>query len=283
VRPSVPARSRPRDRIWWLSRLALVAFCLLAIVPFFYVVSASLKAQRSLYQLPPEWIPGDPTLVNFGNLVSDYPFLRWTANTLLVSSVVALVKVLIDSMAGYALAKLEFTGKRLVGGLMLGTVMIPSAVLIIPLFFMLRDLQLLDTYWALILPPLANPIGVLMMRSYISALPADLEHAAALDGAKPFAIYWHVVMPLVRPGLVVVGIYTFLLQYTNFVLPLIAIESEELQVLTTGVASLNTAAVQPDYGLIAAASVASLIPITAVFIVAQKPFMAASLGGALKE
>jgi multiple sugar transport system permease protein len=262
--------------------LATALFCAIAVVPFLYVISTSIKADAALFRFPPDWIPSNPTLVNYERLVEDHPFIRWTLNTLFISSTVAIAKAIIDSMAGYALAKLEFAGKRVVTGLLFVTVMIPAAVLIVPLYFMMRDLRILDTYWALLLPPLANPIGVLMMRGFITGLPRDLERAAAVDGAGPLRTYWHVVLPLVRPGLVVVGIYTFLLQYTNFVLPLIGTDSDELKVLTTGVATLQNPA-DPDYGLVSAGAIAAMVPITLVFVLLQRHFMSASLAGALKE
>jgi ABC-type glycerol-3-phosphate transport system permease component len=266
-------------RLRWLG---ILLFCLVAVAPFAYVVSASFKATQSLFQFPPEWIPSDPTVGNYERLIGDLPFLRWTLNTLLVAGVVAVLKMAFDSMAGYAFSKLSFAGRRPVFGLMLATVMIPPAVLIIPLFFLVRDAGLLDTYWALILPPLANPIGIFMMRGFIDALPDDLDKAARIDGCGPFRTYWHVVLPLVKPGLVVVGVYAFLIQYTNFVWPLVATSSEDLYVLTTGLARLKPNFTAPDWGLISAGSVAAMVPITVVFLLLQRQFVAASLAGALK-
>jgi ABC-type glycerol-3-phosphate transport system permease component len=260
----------------------IVVFCVVAVAPFMYVVSASFKATQSLFQFPPEWIPAEPTLDNYRRLFTDLPFLRWTFNTLLVAGSVAALKVVFDSMAGYAFSKLTFTGRGPLFVLMLATVMIPPAVLIIPLFFLIRDAGLLDTYWALILPPLANPIGIFMMRGFIDALPADLEHAARIDGAGPFRTYWHVILPLVKPGLVVVGVYVFLIQYTNFVWPLVATSSEDLYVLTTGLARLKPNFTAPDWGLISAGSIAAMVPITIVFLALQRHFVTASVAGALK-
>jgi ABC-type glycerol-3-phosphate transport system permease component len=266
-------------RLRWLG---IAAFCFVALAPFVYVVSASFKATQSLFQFPPEWIPSDPTLDNYGRLIEDHPFVRWTLNTLFVAGVVAVLKVTFDSMAGFAFSRLAFAGRRPVFAFMLATVMIPPAVLIIPLFFLVRDAGLLDTYWALILPPLANPIGIFMMRGFIDALPDDLDKAARIDGCGPFRTYWHIVLPLVRPGLVVVGVYAFLIQYTNFVWPLVATSSENLYVLTTGLARLKPNFTAPDWGLISAGSVAAMVPITVVFLLLQRQFVAASLGGALK-
>jgi ABC-type glycerol-3-phosphate transport system permease component len=267
-------------RLWIVTRGAAVLFAALSLVPFLYVVSTAFKQQTNLFQFPPDWIPNDPTLVNFERLLSDHPFVRWTLNTLFISTTVAMAKVVIDSMAGYALARLDFPGRRLVSGAFLMTVMVPIAVLIIPIFFIIRDLGILDTYWALLLPPLANPIGIMMFRGYIAAIPPELEGAAALDGAGPFRTYWHVILPLIRPGMVVVGLYTFIFQYTNFVLPLIGTDSEDLRVLTNGVATLQTPT--PDYGLIAAGALGGLVPIAIVFVLLQRHFMTASLGSALK-
>jgi ABC-type glycerol-3-phosphate transport system permease component len=267
-----------RALVWSLIGL----FCVVALAPFLYVISTSLKQTRVLFDYPPDWIPNDPYVGNYSRLLSDYPFLRWVGNTLFVAGVVTAVKLLIDSMAAYALTRMHFAGRRLLLGAMVATIMIPPALLIIPLFFLVRDAGLLDTYWALILPPLANPIGIFMMRGFIDALPADLEHAARIDGAGPFRTYWHVILPLVKPGLVVVGVYVFLIQYTNFVWPLVATSSEDLYVLTTGLARLKPNFTAPDWGLISAGSVAAMVPITVVFLLLQRQFVAASLAGALK-
>jgi len=268
-----------RAAIW----CGLVAFVVVALAPFLYVISTSLKQTTSLFQYPPQWIPSPVYFGNYQDLVEDRPFLRWTFNSVFVAGTVTLVKVLFDSMAGYALARIEFRGRTALFWIMLLTVMIPPAVLIVPLFFLVRDAGLLDTYWALILPPLANPVGIFLMRAYIQGLPADLENAARIDNCGPFATYWRIILPLVKPGLVVVGTYTFLIQYVNFVWPLVATSSEEMFLLTNGLASLRTRGVTQDWGLISAASVLSMIPITIVFLLFQKQFVSASLSGAVKE
>lgn len=263
--------------------IGLTAFVAASLVPFFYLLSTSFKETTNLFSYPPEWIPRDPTLTNFQGLFSDLPFLRWTFNTLLVAVAVTAVKMLIDSMAAYAFAQLEFTGKRALFALMFAMVMVPQAVLIIPLFFLVRDMGLLDTYWALILPPLANPIGIFMMTSFIRALPKDIENAARIDNCGPFDVFWRVILPLVKPGLVVVGIYTFLQQYVSFVWPLVATQSNSMMVLTTGLASIRPAADDVNWGLISAGSLAAMIPITIVFIAFQRQFVNAGISSALKQ
>jgi ABC-type glycerol-3-phosphate transport system permease component len=159
--------------------------------------------------------------------------------------------------------------------------MIPPAVLILPLFFIVRDLGGVDTYWALIVPGLANPVGIFMMRGFIQGLPRSLEDAARLEGCSEFNIYRLIILPLVRPGLVVLGIYTFLTQYISFAWPLVVTTQEDMRVLTTGVASLRPQH-DPDWGLISAGAILSMVPITIVFLMFQRRFVQANLSGALK-
>jgi multiple sugar transport system permease protein len=263
--------------------LGLTAFCVIALGPFLYVLSTSLKQTRTLYSFPPDWIPNDLVLRNYEVLLFDRPFLRWTANTLFVAGTVTGVKLVIDSMAAYAFARLSFAGRRTVFGVMLAAIMVPPALLLIPLFFLVRDLGLLDTYWALILPPLANPVGILILYGYMRALPVELEQAARIDACGPFATYRHIVLPLIKPGLVVVGTYIFLIQYIEFVWPLVAVESDEMLLLTTGLATLRSQIQTIDWGLLSAASVLSMVPITIVFLLFQRRFVAAALTGGLKE
>jgi ABC-type glycerol-3-phosphate transport system permease component len=260
----------------------VIVAAVIAVVPFLYILSTSLKQTTSLFHYPPQWIPSPLFFGNYGTLIHEHPYLRWMLNSLLVSTVVTVIKLLIDSMAGYAFAKMHFPGRNVLFLLVLATLMIPFSAILIPLFFLVRDIGLLNTYWALILPPLASPIGIFMMRTFIEGLPSDLEHAARLDGCSEFAVYWRVILPLIKPGLVVLGIFTFMTQYTSFVWPLVAASDDKMRVLTTGISSLR-AIFTTDWGLISAAGVLAMVPITLLFIGLQRYFIAGSLAGALKQ
>ena len=262
----------------------LIVASIIMVGPLFYIVSTSLKKTTQLFAYPPDWIPTVPFWGNFSTLLGlDHLFLRWTLNTILVAVVVTVLKVFIDSMAGYAFAKIDFPGRRILFILILAVVMVPISAVIIPLFLLVRGMGLLDTYWALLLPPLANPVGVFLMRNYIQSLPRDLENSARLDGCSEFSVYFRIILPLVKPGLVVLGILTFLAQYTAFLWPLLAVQDERLQVLTTGVAEMTASIFTIDWGLISAASVLSMIPITVMFVVFQRYFTGGSIAGALKQ
>jgi ABC-type glycerol-3-phosphate transport system permease component len=200
----------------------------------------------------------------------------------LVSVTVTALKLFFDTLAGYAFAKMQFPGKEILFVFVIATLMIPFSAILIPLYFMVRGMDMLNTYWALILPPLANPIGIFLMRSFIESLPGDLENAARLDGSTEFGIYRRIILPLVKPAMVVLGVLTFNLQYQSFLWPLVAISSTDMHVMTTGIATQRGITVI-DYGVFSAGAVMAMIPITIFFLLMQRQWIAGSLAGALKQ
>ncbi|MFN8592847.1 MAG: carbohydrate ABC transporter permease [Thermomicrobiales bacterium] len=260
----------------------VIVAALISLVPFLYVISTSLKDTVSLFQYPPEWIPKEPTLANFQELLVDYPFTRWMINSLIVASSVTAIKVIIDSMAGYAFAKMSFPGKDVLFLVVLMTLMVPFAATLIPLFIIVRDLHLTNTYPGLILPALASPIGIFMMRQFIETLPNDLESAARLDGCSEFQVFLKVILPLIRPGLVVLGVFTFMTQWTSYLWPLVIGTKEEMFTMTVGVQSLRSL-FTVNWGVLSAGAVLSMLPLVLVFLFLQRYFIAGSIAGALKE
>jgi ABC-type glycerol-3-phosphate transport system permease component len=253
-----------------------------AILPFFYILITSIKQSKFLFEYPPQWIPETIYWGNYVHLLFETGLPRWVFNTLFVALVTTALKLLFDSMAGYAFAKMEFPGKDLLFILVIATLMIPTSAILIPLYFLIRGMGLLNTYWALILPALANPLGIFLMRSFIESLPGDLENAARLDGASEFKIYSRIILPLVKPAMVVLGVLIFNLQYTSFLWPLVSISSNEMFVLTTGIATQRGITVI-DYGIFSAGAVLAMVPISIFFIILQRQWIAASLAGALKQ
>jgi ABC-type glycerol-3-phosphate transport system permease component len=265
-----------------LTHLVLIAAAVACAAPFFYVIAASFKDQGALFHYPPVWVQIPPSLENYQRLLFDSDFPRWMLNTLIVATAVTTLKLFLDSMAGYALAKLDFTGKRFVFILMIMLLLVPFAALLIPLWSIAHNLHITNTYLALILPPLANPLGVFLMRQFILGLPKDLENAARLEGVSEFGIYWRIILPLVKPGLVVLAVIVFTDQFMSFVWPLVAATSDDLLVLTVGVASLRAKG-GVNFGLWSAAAVMSLLPIGIFFFALQRQFLARSIAGALKQ
>jgi multiple sugar transport system permease protein len=265
-----------------LTHVVLIAAAVACAAPFFYVIAASLKDQGALFHYPPVWVQIPPSLENYQRLLLESGFPRWMLNTLIVATTVTTAKLFLDSMAGYALAKLEFTGKRVVFLLMITLLMVPFAALLIPLWSIAHNLHITNTYLALLLPPLANPLGVFLMRQFILGLPKDLENAARLEGVSEFGIYWRIILPLVKPGLVVLAVIIFTDQFMSFIWPLVATSRDDLLVLTVGVAGLRAKG-GVNFGLWSAAAVMSLVPIAVFFFALQRQFLARSVSGALKQ
>lgn len=266
----------------FLTYLVLALACVAALFPFLYIISLSFKQSTALVTYPPKWIPNPLYYGNYTLLLFGKPFLRWGFNTFFVAGSITVIKLFFDSLAGYTFAKMDFPLKEPLFILILTTLMIPFAATLIPTFLIVRSLHMQNSYWGLILPGLASPIGIFMMRQFIESLPNDLENAARLDGCSEFYIYWRIILPLVRPALAVLGIFIFMTQWQAFVWPLVITNTEDMRVLTVGLASLKGQWVT-DWGLVAAGSVLIMLPVTLVFIFFQRYFIAASLAGALKE
>jgi multiple sugar transport system permease protein len=260
----------------------LILACAAAFVPFLYLVSLSLKQTESLVTYPPQWIPNPVYLGNYELLISQPTMGRWAVNTMVVASAVTLAKLVIDSVAGYAFAKVDFPFKEPLFLIALALMMIPVAATLIPTYLFVRGLGLLNTYWGLILPGLASPFGIFLMRQFMETLPRDLENAARLDGASEWYIYARIILPLCKPALVVLAIYTFMAQWVAFVWPLVITNTEDMRVLTVGIYSLR-GIWAINWGLVAAGMVVIVLPTVAVFVGLQRYFIAGSLVGAIKQ
>ncbi len=275
-----PGRWSPAERA--TAYVLLIALSLVLIVPFYFVVATSLRNSTALFEYPPKLIPDPLYFGNFERLLFHSEFPHWMLNTLFVATTVAALKVFIDSLAGYAFAKIDFRGRNGLFILMIAMLMVPFGAILIPLYKIARDLGITNTYLALILPPLANPLGIFLMRQFIVGLPKDLENAARLDGVSEFGIYWRIILPLVKPGLVVLAVIVFTEQYVSFLWPLVSVSDKSLTVMTVGVAGMRSFG-GTNYGLWSAAAVMALVPITLLFFPLQRQFLARSISGALKQ
>jgi ABC-type glycerol-3-phosphate transport system permease component len=281
------SRAARRDRVFRFGKglgayIVLTIFSLIAVLPLIYLLSPSFRKSVELFNYPPEWIPHSLYTGNFGFILNDTNYLRWGLNTLIVASCVTAITVFIDAMAGYAFARLSFPGRTVIFVLIISTLMIPVAVLIAPLYLTMKYLGLINTYPGLILPMVVSPLGVFMMRQFISTLPPGLYEAARLDGASEWKVFWKIVLPLIKPALVVLGIFTFMFQWVNFLWPLVATTTDDMRVLTVGIATLQGQFVT-DWGKISAAAVMTMIPVVIIFLIFQRWFVRASMAGALKQ
>ncbi len=257
---------------WWLY-LALGAGLFLMVVPFLWMVLSSVKPDAEVTAVPPTWWPETLTLENYRTLFTRLDFPTYFLNSTLVALAVTAGNLLFCSMLGYALAKLDFSGKRLVFGLVMFTLMIPGVVTFVPLFVLTTNLGLTNTLAGMCLPFLAAPFGVFLMRQYILGLPDELIHAARVDGAGEFRIFFSVIMPLCGPVMATLGILTFLGSWNNFLWPLVVAQTEDKYTLPVALALYSVGQNATKYGLLLAGAVVVVIPVIAVFLALQRFIM----------
>lgn len=257
---------------WWL--YAVLGVGLLAMsLPFIWMLASSVKPEAEVRQIPPTWLPETFTLENYQTLFDRLSFPTYFFNSTLVAIVVTLGNVVFCSMLGYALAKLEFRGKRVIFALVLGMLMVPAIAILVPLFVLVSNLGLTNTYAGLILPYLAAPIGVFLMRQYFLGLPDELIQAARVDGASEFRIFWNVMLPLCGPALATLAILTFLGSWNNFIWPLVVAQTEDRYTLPVALALYSVGQNATQYGVLLAGAVVVVLPVIAIFLALQRHFV----------
>ena len=259
----------------------LVGGALLAILPMIWMVSASLMATGEANSVPPRLFPRTVTFEHYRDLFTRLDLGRSLFNSALIATVVTAMSVIINSMAGYALAKLRFRSKRRVfRGLSLGLVL-PAQVAMLPLFLLMKQLGLVNTYWGVIIPGLASIFGILLTQQYALAIPDDLLDAARVDGASELQLYRLVVLPVIAPILATLAIWTFLATWNDFMWPLIVLSDDRKYTLPVAIANLVGEHVQ-DTELMMAGSVITVLPVMLVFLALQRYYIRGITAGSVK-
>ena len=258
---------------WLLYTVVTVGF-VAVITPFVWMILGSFKGQGELLRVPPTWWPESPTLDNYRSLFGKQSFLRYFFNSAFVAVVITVANVTFSSMVGYALAKLVFRGKKLVFALVMGTLMIPGMVTFVPLFVLVANLGMVDSYPGLILPFLVTPFGVFLMRQFIMQLPDDLLDAGRIDGAGELRIFRQIILPLCGPALATLGILTFLGSWNSFLWPLVVAQTQNYYTLPVALALFsNNQQFIPNYGVLLAGATVVVVPVLIVFLIFQRRFI----------
>ena len=270
--------------------LALFVFLLYCVLPAMWMVTAMTKDMGQLFSTFGLWFASPSHF--FENLrelfaYRDGIFVRWFGNSLLYAGSITLGSTLICAMGGYAFSKYDFQGKQFFFNFILGTIMVPSTALVLPLFLMLNKIGLVNSMWGVILPSLVNPFGLYLMKVFWdSSFPTELIEASRLEGATENQIFWRIGMPLMQTGLVTVALLGFVGAWNNFFLPLIVLSKDDLYPLTLGLNVWNsvstTAGGKPVYNLIALGSLISVLPLLIVFVVFGKYWRGGLTAGATK-
>lgn len=265
---------RRRDTVARASLYAVLCAGLLVVIgPFLWMLLSSFKPEREVRRVPPTWWPEDFTITNYHNLFTRLDFPQYFANSLIVATLVTAGNLLFCSALGYALAKLRFPGRRVLFVLVLGTLMVPGMAVFVPQFVLVSNLNLVNSYAGLVLPFLAGPFGVFLMRQYLLSIPDELLEAARVDGAGELRIFWRVVLPLCRPALATLGILTFLTSWNNFLWPLVVATTEDKYTLPVALALYSIGQNRINYGLALAGAVIVVLPVLVVFVLLQRHFL----------
>lgn len=262
--------------------LFLIAICIFMVVPFIWMLSTSFKMPQDVFGLPPQIIPNNPTLINYQYLFEDKNIVRIIGNTFAVAGGATVLRLFFCSLAGYAFAKYQFPGRGPLFTFVIGTLVIPGAVTLIPVYIIMRDLKLIDTLWSLIIPGAASAFGIFFLRQYIASVSDELIDAARIDGASEFGIYWRVILPIISPGLVSLGLIFFMGSWNDYFGPLIFLKSPENFTLPLAIRSFEGAVGLTAYNTQMAMSILSLLPLLVLFIVFQRRIVDGITAGAVK-
>lgn len=259
----------------------LVALAVLITIPMYWMLVTALTPTGMTAQFPPELWPSDPTLRNLREITDRRYFWNWIVNSTFMAVVITVAHVVLGSMAGYAFAKIPFRGSKVLFWLHIVAMMLPFEVILVPLFILVSRMGMVDTHAGLVLPLLASPFAVFLMKQFIQTLPSELLDAARIDGASELQIYALVVLPLVRPGLAFLGIITFVNTWNLFVWPLVVTSSSDMRTLQVGLALIREE-VPLFYALHMAGAVLAAIPVVLVFLAFQRYFLRGVTVGAVK-
>lgn len=259
----------------------LVGVAIVALLPLLWMLSVSFMTPGEASSLPPPLLPRHATLANYRELFTHAGMARYLLNSLLVSTAITALALAINLMAGYAFAKLRFAGRERLFQVLLGALVIPAQVAMLPLFLLLKYLGLVNSYAGIIVPAMATIFGIFLVRQYARTVPDELLEAARIDGASELRIFVQIVLPLLKPIMVTLAIFTFLAAWNDFMWPLIVLTGQEHYTLPIALASLSREHVQ-DSELMMAGSVITVLPVLLLFLALQRYYLQGLLLGSVK-
>jgi cellobiose transport system permease protein len=264
--------------------VGLTLLALLFVFPFYWLFVSAFKPQAQIFTVPPLWVPQPPTGSNFVDLYRETNLFRAFLNSVVISGGHVVIALFLCSLAGYAFAKYpRAPGHDKLFAFVLGTMMIPGAVMLIPTFLVMVKLHLINTYWAMILPGTASAFGIFWMRQYMtSSLPDDLIHAARIDGCSEFGVYWRIAVPVAKPALAALGIMQLIGSWNNLMWAFIVLRTKEMLTLPV-VIYLLQGEMRTPYGMLMAGGLLTTLPLVLAFLFFQRQFIAGITAGAVKQ
>jgi multiple sugar transport system permease protein len=253
--------------------IILIIFSIVMILPFFWMLSTSLKTNTEVFRFPPQWIPNPIMWENYKHVVFDVPFLTFLKNTSIVTFANIIGTLLSSSLVAFGLARIEFKGRTIIFYLIISTMMIPPQVTIIPQFILFKELNWINSLKPLIIPEwFGSAFNIFLLRQFFLGIPKELDEAAMIDGCSKFKIYWRIILPLSKPALTAIAIFAFLYNWNDFLRPLIFINDEHLKTLAVGITSFKGMYTW-QWNYVMGASVLMILPCLVLFFVFQKYFI----------
>ena len=258
----------------------LIVLAVLSLFPVLWVALSSFKPQSELFRVPMTFLPERWTLENYASAISQGNFVRYFLNTVFVACTSTVLSVLVNIMAGYALAKYIFPGRNIIFGIMIATLMVPLQVIMIPIFIQLRNLGLLNNLWGIIIPPAATPTGIFLARQYMVNLSNSMIESARIDGAKELRIFVQLILPLSQPIIATITIFSFMWRWNDYLWPLIVITDNDLMTMQQALANF-VGQLQINWSNLLAMTTISIIPVMVVFFAFQRFFMTGITAGSV--
>ncbi len=278
------AQSRRPSRNTILQGIAFVVLLIVAvlwIMPLAWALDTALKPESETTTVPLTWIPSHFTLDAFVKVLSAGGIGRWYVNSAITSIIITIVTVILASLAAYGFSRVQFPGKGFLFWLIMAGIMVPPQILIVPLFTEVNAFRMVDTYWGIILPQIAAPFAVFILKQFFDGIPHELGEAAIVDGASPFRVFWQIWLPLARPALAAVAIFTFVGSWNNFIWPFIAVTNINMMTIPVGLANVQSA-YGIHYAQIMASALLGGVPLLIVFMFFQKQIVQGIAGTGLK-
>ncbi len=270
------------------THIILIFICILSLIPFLWLLSTALKGRsENIFAYPPIFIPKDFTLENFKEVLRLVPIIRYVINSFIVAASTVVLNVILSALAAYPLARMEFKGKKIAFFAILATIMVPFQTIMLPVYIITLKLHLIDSYstfsgyLGMIMPFAVNAFGIFLLRQAFLTIPKEIEESAVIDGCNSFQIFFKLLLPMIKPSVALLAIFTFIGSWGEFLWPSIVLTNEKLFTLPVGINNLSSA-FSADYRLVAAGSIVSIIPIIIFFLALQKYFISGSTEGAVK-
>jgi multiple sugar transport system permease protein len=271
-----------KSRFDIVSNIIVFFFAIVSLFPLYWMFSNALKDSISITSMPPEWIPLRPSLTNYVQLFASKNIVMWGVNSLIIAAISTTLVVLVSSLSAYSFSKLRFYGRQVIFVIFISTLMIPKDVYIVPLFKVMQAFHLINTRVGALLPNVALPFGVFLLKQFLDTIPDDLRESAKMDGCSEFRVYLRIVMPMAKAGLGALTILQFVSTWNDYLWQLVMLSKDSLRTLQIGIASMQTETM-PNLAFKTAGASLAAIPMLVVFILFQRAFTKGITLGALKE